>query len=104
MIKHIVLFKLKAFDSEAEKQAKMNEIKTQLENLLPFIPELKKIHVGLNINSAEKWDIALETEFNTLEDLSIYANHPKHVEISKNLIGPVKEDRACVDFTLPHQA
>ena len=74
MIKHIVLFKL------------------------------KKIHVGLNINPAEKWDIALETEFNTLEDLSIYANHPKHVEISKNLIGPVKEDRACVDFTLPQQA
>ena len=46
MIKHIVLFKLKAFDSEAEKQAKMNEIKTQLENLLPFIPELKKNTCG----------------------------------------------------------
>lgn len=101
MIKHIVLFKLIPFDSEAGKQAKMNEIKTRLESLLPIIPELKKIHVGLNINPAEKWDIALETEFDTLEDLNIYANHPKHVEISKNIIGPVKADRACVDFTLP---
>lgn len=104
MIKHIVLFKLKPFDAEAEKQACMNEIKKQLESLLTIIPELKNIHVGLNINPAEKWDIALETEFDTLEDLSVYANHPKHVEISKNLIGAVKEDRACVDFILPQQA
>lgn len=104
MVKHIVLFKLKTFGSEVEKQAKMNEIKTQLESLLRIIPELKSIHVGLNINPAEKWDVVLETEFNTLEDLNLYANHPKHVEISKNIIGPVKEDRACVDYTLPQQA
>lgn len=98
MIKHIVLFKLKAFDSEAEKQAKMNEIKTRLESLTEVIPELKKIHVGLNMNPAEKWDIVLETEFTSLQDLDTYANHPDHVAISKNIIAAVKEDRACVDF------
>lgn len=104
MIKHIVLFKLKPFESEAVKTASVNEIKARLESLLPIIPELKKIQVGININPAEKWDIALETEFDTLKDLNTYANHPKHVEISKNLIAPVKEDRACVDFTFSLQA
>lgn len=98
MIKHVVLFKLKAFDSDCEKQAKMNEIKIRLESLIQVIPELKKIHVGLNINPAEKWDVILETEFASLKDLDTYANHPDHVAISKNLIAPVKEDRACVDF------
>lgn len=100
MIKHIVLFKLKAFSSEAEKQAKMREIKTGLEDLHGIIPELKKINVGLNVNPEEKWDIVLETEFENLQDLATYATHPKHVAVSKNLIAPVKEDRACVDFTL----
>lgn len=101
MIKHIVLFKLKSFDSEAEKQAKMDEIKIRLESLIQIIPELKKIHVGLNCNPAEKWDVVLETEFSTMDDLNTYANHPRHVEISKNVIGPVKEDRACVDYNMP---
>lgn len=100
MIKHIVLFKLKAFDTEAGKQAKMKEIKTGLENLLGIVPELKKINVGLNINPEEKWDIVLETEFESLEDLAAYAIHPEHVAVSKNLIASVKEDRACVDFTI----
>ena len=99
MVRHIVLFKLKAFDSETEKQAKMTEIKNRLEALDGIIPELKKIHVGLNINPAEKWDIVLETEFESLKDLDIYANHPDHVAVSKGIIGAVKEDRACVDFT-----
>ncbi|HCW14385.1 MAG TPA: stress responsive protein, partial [Parabacteroides merdae] len=27
-----------------------------------------------------------------------YANHPEHVAVSKGIIGPVKADRACVDY------
>ena len=58
MIRHIVMFKLKEFATPADKQAKMQEIKT----------------------------------------VSTYANHPEHVAISKGIIGPVKADRACVDY------
>lgn len=98
MIKHIVLFKLKTFNDEAEKKEKMNEIKNSLEALIQIIPELKKIEVGLNMNPAEQWDTALITEFETIKDLEIYANHPDHVAISKNIIAPIKKGRACVDF------
>lgn len=98
MIKHIVLFKLKPFDDEAAKKAVMSEIKTKLEALIHIIPELKKIEVGLNINPAEQWDVALVTEFEKMEDLPVYANHPAHVAISKDIIASVKEGRACVDF------
>ena len=56
------------------------------------------IRVDFNVNPAETWDVILTTELDTLEDVSIYANHPEHVVVAKEVIGPVKADRACVDY------
>ena len=95
MIKHIVLFKFKA---SPEKTGKMQEIKNELEKLTGIIPELQEIHVGLNTNPDEKWDMSLEAIVTDLEALNAYANHPAHQQIVKTLIAPMKEDRACVDY------
>jgi hypothetical protein len=92
------MFKLKEFATPIEKQDKMQEIKTRLEALKSKIDILHKIAVDFNINPTETWDLILTTEFDSLKDLDTYANHPDHVEISKNIIGPVKIDRACVDY------
>lgn len=99
MIKHIVFFKFKASE---DKKNRMLEIKEELEKLTNIIPELKEIHAGLNVNPAEKWDLALEAIVNDMHDLDIYANHPAHQRIVKNLIAPIKEDRAAVDFTFSY--
>ena len=61
------------------------------------IPVIRKIEVGLNINPAETWSIALYSEFDTLDDVKFYAAHPDHVAAGK-LIAEVKESRACVDY------
>lgn len=98
MVRHIVMFKLKEFATSADKQAKMQEIKTGLEALINKIDILRMIRVDFNCNPTETWDIILTTELDTLEDVSIYANHPEHVAVSKSIIGPVKADRACVDY------
>lgn len=98
MIRHIVMFKLKEFATPADKQAKMQEIKTGLEALIDKINVLRMIRVDFNVNPAETWDIILTTELDTLEDVSTYANHPEHVAVAKGIIGPVKADRACVDY------
>ena len=92
------MFKLKEFDSTDQKKACMQEIKTALEALIGKIDVLRSIRVDFNINPAETWDLILTTELDTLEDVAVYANHPEHVAVSKNLIAPVKADRACVDF------
>ena len=97
MIKHIVLFKLKASE---DKGNKMQAIKAELEKLPALIPELKEIHVGINCNTAEKWDLSLEVQVENMHDLEVYANHPAHQHIVKNLIAPIKEDRACVDYQI----
>lgn len=98
MVRHIVMFKLKAFDTEAEKTAKMQEIKEKLEALKEKIDVLRMIRVDFNCNPAETWDIILTTEMDTLADVNTYATHLEHVAVAKNIIGPVKTDRACVDY------
>ena len=92
------MFKLKEFATPADKQAKIQEIKTGLEALIDKIDVLRMIRVDFNVNPAETWDIILTTELDTLEDVSTYANHPEHVAVAKGIIGPVKADRACVDY------
>lgn len=92
------MFKLKEFASEGERKAKMQEIKTRLEALKDKIDVLRMIRVDFNINPEETWDIILTTELDTLENVRTYANHPEHVAVAKGIIGPVKADRACVDY------
>ncbi|OAV69930.1 Stress responsive A/B Barrel Domain protein [Bacteroidales bacterium Barb7] len=100
MIKHIVMFKLKAFDTPSAKQAKMQEIKDKLEALKGIIDCLRSIRVDFNVNPEETWDIILTTELDSLEDVQTYATHPAHVAVAKGIIAPVKTDRACVDYTV----
>ena len=98
MVRHIVMFKLKPFETPAEKTAKLQEIKTQLEALKDKIDVLRMIRVDFNINPAETWDLILTTELDTLADVNTYAKHPEDVGVAKGIIGPVKADRACVDY------
>lgn len=98
MIRHIVMFKLKEFAAPEEKHAKMQEIKEKLEALIDKIEVLRMIRVDFNCNPEETWDIILTTELDTLEDVKTYAEHPEHVAVAKGIIGPVKADRACVDY------
>ncbi|WP_439181642.1 Dabb family protein [Carboxylicivirga taeanensis] len=97
MIKHIVLFKLKSFDNEALKSAKLTEIKDGLLALEDKIDALLSIEVGINCNPNETFDIALTTTFNSLKELEIYAQHPDHLAVSK-ILREVLEERSCVDF------
>lgn len=97
MVKHIVLFKLKDEASVDEKLAAMHNFKEAIEALPAKISVIRKIEVGLNINPGETWNIALYSEFDTLDDVKFYATHPDHVAAGK-LIANVKESRACVDY------
>ncbi len=99
MVKHIVLFKLKDEVSEAEKILVMNKFKEAIEALPVKISVIRKIEVGLNVNLGESWHIALNSEFDTLDDVKIYAAHPDHVVAGK-ILADVKESRACVDYEL----
>lgn len=97
MVKHIVLFKLKKETPTGEKLEVMNKFKQAIETLPSVIPFIRKVEVGLNINPAEQWNIALYSEFDTLDDVKAYSVHPAHVAAAR-LLADVKENRSCVDY------
>ena len=65
--------------------------------MVKHIDVIRKVFVGLNINEAEQWDICLESEFDTLDDVKAYAVHPAHVAAA-GILKDAKQDRACVDY------
>lgn len=97
MVKHIVIFKLKDEIVPEEKLAIMNRFKAAIEALPAKISCIRKIEVGLNINPEETWNIALYSEFDSLEDVKTYATHPEHL-IAGKIIADAKENRACADY------
>lgn len=99
MVKHIVLFKLKEMESAEAKLIIMNDFKKAIEALPQEIPFIRKIEVGFNGNEAEIYDMALYSEFDSLEDVKAYAQHPAHVAAGK-IIAEVKESRSCVDYEI----
>lgn len=99
MVKHIVLFQLKETLTETEKQQVMNDFKAAIEALPAQIDSIRHIFVGLNTNPDEKWDICLDSGFDTLADVRAYAVHPAHVAAAA-LLKDAKQDRACVDYEI----
>lgn len=99
MIKHIVFFRLA---DEAEGKTKMDNaqiIKQGLMSLLDKVPVLKFERVGINIPNSKKtdYDICLECEFDTWEDVETYQNHPEHLKVA-SYIGKCRTARAAVDY------
>jgi len=99
MIKHIVFFTLAENAEGKSKAENAAVIKSELENLKKFIPEIKKIEVGINCPNAPKtdFDIALYSEFDSFETLNIYQEHPNHKSVAA-YIGKVRTSRAAVDY------
>jgi hypothetical protein len=98
MINHVVLFKLKKYESESEKQNVIGSIEDALLGLLGKIDELKFIEVGVNYELASKsYDVCLVTHFETVEHLDSYRIHPEHLQVAE-LIGQHAVERAAVDF------
>lgn len=98
MINHVVLFKLKKYDSDREKQAVISSIEEALLSLSDKIDVLKYIEVGVNYDlNAKSYDICLLSHFNVLDDLEIYRVHPEHVKVAE-LIAQHAVERAAVDY------
>lgn len=85
MVKHIVLFKVKEFDTPQEKQQLLEEFRDALMGLKSKISCLVSIEAAINDNPAESFDLALTTVFNNYEDLETYAKTPRPCSGSINI-------------------
>ena len=81
MIRHIVFFKLKD-NSKANKQ----RIKDVILPLKEKIDVIKFYQVGINFSNEERaYDLALVSDFYSVDDLESYAVHPEHLKIISQL-------------------
>ncbi len=98
MIKHIVMWKLKDFAEGKSKSENAQIIKKGLEELKDKISQIKFIEVGVNFNeSSQAYDCVLYSEFETVEALNIYQNHPEHLKVAE-FVGKVREARVVGDY------
>lgn len=74
-------------------------LKKEFEKLIDLIPVLKNIEVGINHpdTPASNYDLALYCEFNSVEDLNIYQEHPEHKKVGATL-SKMRTGRVCVDY------
>lgn len=97
MIKHVVMWRMKAQDPEQKKQD-MENIRKALLALLKKVPSLHSIQVGVNENSLNvAYDLCLITKHHNWEGLKAYQEHPNHQSVA-GMIGGLTEEKAVADF------
>lgn len=101
MVKHIILWRLRAEMSAAEKQAKALAIKQGLEGLKGQVPGLLDIRVQIDgVLETSNADILLDSTLESREALRAYAVHPAHVAVADGVVRPNTELRTCIDYEI----
>lgn len=98
MIKHLVLWKLSETYSLEQKEGIKQNAKKNLEQLIDKIPNISKLELIINPLDSSNVDLCLDSEFETIEQLNTYANHPLHKEVASTYITPFVETRTCIDY------
>ncbi|MCD7107423.1 Dabb family protein [Rhizobium sp. DKSPLA3] len=97
MIKHIVMWDVRG-ETPAEKQATARIIKSKFEALAGNIPGLRLLEIGIDISRISyACDVVLYSEFDSIEALDAYADHPAHHRVKAELEG-LRIARHQVDY------
>ena len=100
MIRHIVMWKFKDEAEGKTKEENMDIVRNRLYSLPAIIPEIRRLEIGKDVRHTDmSADLVLITEFDTLEALEIYANHPDHMLVSQ-YVRKVIYDRVVIDVQL----
>ena len=97
MIRHVVMWKFKNEAEGKTKEENLAIVRDRLYALLPIIPELKRMEIGFDLSHTDmSMDLMLLTEFDSVADMKIYAEHPEHLKVS-SYVCRVIETRAVLD-------
>ena len=95
MLRHIVMMKFKQQENAGVLSEK---VKMMLDNLVPVVDSLKRMEVGINVNTKPSaFDLVLTADFDDEAGLNEYRSHPDHVKIL-DFMRDVVEKTAVVDY------
>jgi len=83
--------------STEENAANAQKLKSELENLVDLIDEIKSLTVTINPLPTGNRDILLDSLFESEETLQAYILHPEHVRVG-GFVRSVTQDRASFDY------
>ena len=98
MVKHVIVWTLKAEYSDAEKAQIKKDIKEGLEGLKDKVPGIVEIKVYTDGLASSNADLILDSSFTDEAALAGYAVHPAHVEVANTKVRPFAQIRLCLDF------
>ena len=97
MIRHVVMWKFKEEAEGKSRLENMEIVRERLYALVPIIPEIKKMEIGFDVKHTEfSMDLMLLTEFDSLDALAAYAEHPDHLAVGA-YVRAVTEKRIVLD-------
>jgi hypothetical protein len=95
MIRHVVTFALK----EGVSDQQIREVEEALGKLPGLIPELLEYQFGRDLGLNERnGGFAVTAVVDKPQDLSVYLDHPEHLRISREMLGPDVEYKLAVQF------
>ncbi|MCX6224537.1 MAG: Dabb family protein [Bacteroidia bacterium] len=81
MIRHIVLFKIKNFSSESERNEALENVLVTFRSLIGQIPQIRQYRVEPDcVHEPSSFDVIIDSAFDTLNDLKSYQAHPAHID------------------------
>jgi hypothetical protein len=100
MIKHIVMWDFKTSAEGKSRRENMEIVRDALLALTSEISEIKSMEIGFDLSGTDaSADICLVTEFDSLDTLKIYAEHPKHLAVA-SYVRLVAESRKVIDYEI----
>lgn len=97
MIRHTVMWKFKPYAEGKSRIENMETVRDSLYALAPIIPEIRRMEIGFDVLGTDaSMDLMLLTEFSSLDELKIYAEHEEHLKVA-SYVKKVTETRVVLD-------
>jgi hypothetical protein len=98
MVRHIVLWKFLEQADGRNRAGNLRKTQMMLLGLKEKILEIKSLEVGIVIPTTDQsYDLALDSTFESLEDLQAYQRHAAHLQVA-NFLRKVQSGKAVEDF------
>ncbi len=96
MIRHVVLLAWK--DGTTPDQ--ISAIETALAQMPQVMGFIRRYETGRDLGISGSHDFAIVADFDNEEDYRTYAEHPDHQAVLTDILAPVVESKARVQYTI----
>lgn len=95
MIRHVVAFRWTPDATPAQ----IDAVTTALRALPAKIPEIRSFRFGPDVGVSEgNWDDAVVADVDSIEDHTVYRDHPDHRAVIGNELAAIRADRVAVQY------